>query len=313
MRIIGKFGLVLTVLFIGACGLFSSDGGGDNQEVENHYLSVSTEPSAAGTVEPSSGSYEEGSELSLSATANEDYTFDSWTGYRETTENPLAIVMNSDVEITANFSEASNTPDTYDLMVLSDPSEAGTVVPADSSYQQGSEVTIEAIPNEGWQFLNWTGDFSGSNNPANITIDDHKEITANYENIESRFTVNLTYKDEIGEMNLQFGQHHDPEIKIQEAPPPPPEGSFNAYFEHKGTKYIRDFRSSLKTDVQWKFKFTRGSGKNVELNWEVEANDMDGTLSLTNEKDTLNINMENQQGFSIPDSASNTYYFKYSN
>ncbi len=44
----------------------------------------------------------------------------------------------------------------------------------------GTTVELQAIPAEGWIFQGWSGDLTGSENPATIIMDDHKDITASF-------------------------------------------------------------------------------------------------------------------------------------
>ena len=61
-----------------------------------------------GTVE-GAGEYEEGAEATLTATANEGYEFTCWTVGEDTvsTENPYKFNVTADVEVVANFQEAT--------------------------------------------------------------------------------------------------------------------------------------------------------------------------------------------------------------
>lgn len=70
-----------------------------------------------------------------------------------------------------------NTP-VYQLTTSINPAEAGSVSPTEGEYDEATEVTIMATPNEGWVFDNWQGDLSGFENPASLTMDSDKEITA---------------------------------------------------------------------------------------------------------------------------------------
>ncbi len=57
-----------------------------------------------------------------------------------------------------------------------------TVTPDSSYYHAGTEVTLTAVPDSGWEFESWSGDLSGRTNPINITIDTTKNITAKFIN-----------------------------------------------------------------------------------------------------------------------------------
>ncbi|MBN1458883.1 MAG: S-layer homology domain-containing protein [Armatimonadetes bacterium] len=68
---------------------------------------------------------------------------------------------------------------TYTLNVTVTPSGAGAVA-GGGSYPSGVVATVTAIPHDGWEFLSWTGDASGSENPLTITIDGNKSISAKF-------------------------------------------------------------------------------------------------------------------------------------
>ena len=56
-------------------------------------------------------------------------------------------------------------------------------VEGSGTYEEGTEATITATPSEGYQFLGWTGDYVGIENPVSINITGDKNITANFEQL----------------------------------------------------------------------------------------------------------------------------------
>jgi uncharacterized repeat protein (TIGR02543 family) len=60
--------------------------------------------------------------------------------------------------------------------------EGGTTNPAPGSYTYdcGTEVSISAVPNSGYQFNEWSGDTSGTATQITITMNSDKSITANF-------------------------------------------------------------------------------------------------------------------------------------
>jgi len=52
--------------------------------------------------------------------------------------------------------------------------------PDKSTYTHGETVQLTAIPSTGWSFSSWSGDQTGSVNPASITVNYNKIITANF-------------------------------------------------------------------------------------------------------------------------------------
>jgi hypothetical protein len=52
--------------------------------------------------------------------------------------------------------------------------------PPGGIYNTGTVVTVTATPNTGWMFTNWSGNLTGSTNPATITMDGNKTVMANF-------------------------------------------------------------------------------------------------------------------------------------
>jgi len=60
------------------------------------------------------------------------------------------------------------------------PAGDGSVVltPAAGQYSSGATVQVTAEPDSCWKFDHWGGNLSGSTNPATITMDADKSVTA---------------------------------------------------------------------------------------------------------------------------------------
>ena len=58
----------------------------------------------------------------------------------------------------------------------------GTVarVPNKTFYNANEQVQLTAIPESGWSFSHWSGDYSGSDNPTTIIMNANKTITAHF-------------------------------------------------------------------------------------------------------------------------------------
>ena len=69
---------------------------------------------------------------------------------------------------------------TYNLKADTNPSDAGTIIPSSGEYKEGETVEITALPIEGWEFKEWSGDLSGTENPITITMSSNKTIKANF-------------------------------------------------------------------------------------------------------------------------------------
>ena len=66
-------------------------------------LTTQVTPAGAGTVDPASGTYDDGSSITISATPSENYSFKQWTGTGSGTANPLTFKIISNTSITAEF------------------------------------------------------------------------------------------------------------------------------------------------------------------------------------------------------------------
>ena len=78
---------------------------------------------------------------------------------------------------------------TYSLTLGVNPEGAGTASGA-GDYNANSTANISASANEGWQFVNWTGDATGTNPGTSVLMNGNKSATANFEEIP---TYAVTY------------------------------------------------------------------------------------------------------------------------
>ena len=69
----------------------------------------------------------------------------------------------------------------YTLTTSVTPSTAGTITPASGQHIEGTIVELTAIPNVKWEFKEWAGDLTGTDNPKEIIWNNSKTITAIFE------------------------------------------------------------------------------------------------------------------------------------
>ena len=130
--------------------------------------------------DPTGGTYNEGTSVSLTAEAIDGYQFDNWSGDlggANSTDNPVAITMDSDKSITANFSIEK-----YTLTVSSSPSEGGSTSknPDLAEYNDGDVVTVTATETEGYTFTGWSGASTSTETSVDITMNNDETLTANF-------------------------------------------------------------------------------------------------------------------------------------
>ncbi|MEL7833409.1 BspA family leucine-rich repeat surface protein [Fodinibius sp. N2] len=200
--------LIFTGLTLVACGGDSGTGpdpgNGDNGDNVDDPTTYTVEASAAegGTVSPSGANdYEEGETVELTADPNDEYLFSGWTGDMESEDNPLSLTVDQDYSLTANFELKS-----YELTINKegDGSVSEEIVEEKSKkYEHGTVVELTANPAEGYKFVEWKGDVEGSENPAQITVDDPKEVTAVFEKKSYNLTVNTDGDGAVAEEVVQ--------------------------------------------------------------------------------------------------------------
>lgn len=141
-------------------------------------FSVNTSVSGEGSVSstPANSLYYQGTTVQLTASPAANYQFSHWSGDTSSTANPISIPVNGDRNLVANF---VNLPQ-YTLTVSMVDSGSVTLNPAGGIYFSGTSIVLSAEPDSNYQFINWSGDFTGNENPDTIAIDSNIAITANF-------------------------------------------------------------------------------------------------------------------------------------
>ncbi|MFW5907344.1 MAG: InlB B-repeat-containing protein, partial [Candidatus Natronoplasma sp.] len=132
--------------------------------------------------------YPSGYEVEIEVIADQNYQFLEWIGDNETIEDPISnlttITMEGDFTITAEIVAYTN-----ELTVSS--STGGEVInPGEGAfeYDSGKIVELEAVPDEGYHFVGWTGDNGTIEDPeANATA---IEMLGDYE-ITAEFSIDV--------------------------------------------------------------------------------------------------------------------------
>ena len=73
----------------------------------------------------------------------------------------------------------------YELTTSVSPAEGGSIDPSGGMYDSGERITLTANPSTGYDFVSWTGYFSGSTNPLIVTINSDIQLTAVFEKTDS--------------------------------------------------------------------------------------------------------------------------------
>jgi uncharacterized repeat protein (TIGR02543 family) len=119
----------------------------------NEYtISLSANPLNTGTL-TGADIYSHGDEVTLTATANTGYTFINWTeGAQALSFDPeYTFIVTGNRNLTANFSPVK---DKYEITLVADPGYGGMVA-GGGFYDNAANVTVIAIPHQGWGFSGW--------------------------------------------------------------------------------------------------------------------------------------------------------------
>ena len=125
---------------------------------------------------PLGNKFEEYTEVRLNAIALPGFVFESWSGDVTSTENPLMITMDSNLDITANFVPV------VQYFTLDITSENGSVDQSiqGTEFAENTEIELTANPDDGYKFESWSGDVTGTDNPVTVTIVSNMNVTANF-------------------------------------------------------------------------------------------------------------------------------------
>ena len=106
------------------------------------------------------GTFDEGTDVTITATPNEGYRFIGWSD--GSSADSLSITVNSDITITANFEQIP----TYTLTLIAE----GGTVEGEGEYEEGTEVTLTAIANNEYRFTGWSDGETGLTRTVVIII-----------------------------------------------------------------------------------------------------------------------------------------------
>ncbi len=147
--------------------------------VVTRQLSIGASPAEGGVTIPAAGShsYPENEAVSISASANPGYVFDHWSGdVLDPAAVSTTVTMDVDKTVTAHF-----TAEEYTLSAQVDGSGTVTKTPDQATYHYGDDVLLTATPDDGWEFIGWSGDLSGGLTSRTLTVSGNSTVTAHFE------------------------------------------------------------------------------------------------------------------------------------
>jgi uncharacterized repeat protein (TIGR02543 family) len=141
--------------------------------------SVTVSSGSGGTVKPAGAqSVNYGDTLKDTATANPGYSFVNWTVTGGVTMAVGGAVGKFGVTGTGTV-QANFAIKQYTLTITA--SNGGvTKAPDQTAYDSGTVVTLTPVPSTGFHFTSWSGDLTGTSNPASLTMNGVKNVAAGF-------------------------------------------------------------------------------------------------------------------------------------
>ena len=125
--------------------------------------------------------YNSGTIIELSASPASEWVFVEWKGDFSDVENPTQITINKPKNITAVF-EKKQYPLNIEIEGKGSVEEKIIKPGLANDYNSGTIIQLNAVPENGWSFLKWSGDLLSSKNPIEITVNMPKNIQAEFFN-----------------------------------------------------------------------------------------------------------------------------------
>ncbi len=257
-----------------------------NFSTTKYIINGNIEPVNAGHIS-GLGEYPLGTVVSLTAEANEGWSFLEWKDSAVDTilsNNPiLEVVVNGSLTLTAKFSK-----NLYSVLTTSNPSEGG-VASGGGYFYLGQKAQLYAVPNKGWEFINWTLNGNEVSDKRNIEIEISSNI--NYVANFKRILYSLTTSAEPIESGII-------------------NGSGFYYYDQKAIV-------TANPNAGWKFDnwMNNDSVVSTDLSYEIiikENTSLKANFSLITDIDKINDNIKNtflNSPFPNPFNPSTTFKF----
>ena len=156
---------------------------------ETYILDVFIEGQGTVVRSPDKDEYCQGERVSLTAQADNGWSFQEWRGQASGASPQIRLTMDANKEIRAVFVKENK-----GLQLSLDVVGSGIVSknPDLIEYEEGVEVLLEATASNGWQYQDWSGDLSSTSTSIQILMDDHKYIKATFIEKQSGFVLNTS-------------------------------------------------------------------------------------------------------------------------
>ena len=165
---------------------------GTTEDVAHYTLSAAVSDEAAGkvTIIPNADVFDEGDEVTLSASENFGYHFEAWVdaeGNELSTQNPFTFNIADDTNLTARYTKSN----TYELkLTLTEGAQPnlvqivpeGTMINGKRMYEEGTDVKLTAVNNKILTFVGWEN--NSTDMERDVKMDADQTLTANFSAVD---------------------------------------------------------------------------------------------------------------------------------
>ncbi len=156
---------------------------------ENCTITVTANPTAGGMV-TGGGTYQIGTQCTITATPATGYSFSKWrkNGVDQNYPATYTFTVTASASYVAVF-----TPNSYTISASANPTAGGTVSGA-GAYNYGTSCTLTATPAAGYSFVRWTENGSQVSTNANytFTVTGNRTLVANFTQQNYTISVNAS-------------------------------------------------------------------------------------------------------------------------
>jgi surface protein len=165
-------------------------------------VTTTVSPTEGGTItlNPSGGVYSEGETVIITANPSNGWRFVRWEGDWSGEANPSTLNMTKDYSVIGIF-EKKNYPLTINIEGYGEVEER-VIQQKTTEYPYQTVVELTPVHDNGWRFVEWSGDLSGSEVPKTITVDGEKTVNVKFERKNYPLTINIVGEGTVTETVL---------------------------------------------------------------------------------------------------------------
>lgn len=215
---------------------------------------ASASPASGGSVS-GGGSYPYGSQAVVVATANSGWNFTNWSedGNVVSSNASYSFTITGNRTLTANFTQQTVQ---YSITTSSNPADGG-MTNGGGIFDAGTQVTVNAIPDNGWIFVNWTE--NGSQVSADLsytfTASSDRSLTANFTGENVQYVISTSSNPASGGSASGGGLYNAGEEVILLASP------------NNGWTFLQWTENGAPVSTNMSFSFIAASDRNLEANF----------------------------------------------